>query len=89
MKNASDGDIFIRVAGFFIFAEDCWPTASDFQQHFERIACFINSKSIQSQLIVCIEAVFALNLFIIYHQKIIKSKGNILRMSSTFQIKGI
>ena len=34
------------------FAEDCWATASKFQQHYERIACFISNKSIQSQLTV-------------------------------------
>ena len=29
-----------------------WATASDFQQHLWRIACFISNISIQSQLVV-------------------------------------
>ena len=32
-----------------ILTEHCGTTASDFQQHFERIACFISSKSTQSK----------------------------------------
>lgn len=36
----------------FIFTEHYWATASNFDQHFWRIACFISNTSIQSQFAV-------------------------------------
>ena len=50
-------DVFYEICQVLqnlIFTEDGWATASDFQQHFGHIACFISNKSTISQLTVCL-----------------------------------
>ena len=38
----------------FVFTEDSWATASDFQQYFGLITCSVNNKSTWSQLPGCL-----------------------------------
>ena len=70
-----------------IFKENCWSTASDYEEHFEHIDCFISKKSTN-----CLEppetavhkwfTVFALKIFKDNHD-IAKVGSNILLMRST------
>ena len=73
------------------FKENCWSTASDFQEHFGQIACFISKK-----LTNCLElpetavykrlTVFALEIFK-DNQIIVKVETNILLVRSMQQRK--
>ena len=71
------------------FKENCWSTASDFQEHFGRIACFIRKKStnclglpetaVHERL-----TVFALEIFK-NNQNITKVESNILLVTPQTQ----
>ena len=82
---------FCEVLQNIICEENCWSTASDFLEHFRRIACFVSNKStnclglpetaVHKQLTLLALQIFKDN------QNIAKVESNILLMRSTRQRK--